>query len=240
MFRPNLCGFQNGATPTNYLQGEFVEFLGNPLSFEYIIEAGARDGLDAINLSRFFPNASIFAFECNPDTVDLCIQNLAGHSRVSLTPNGLGEKNEDLPFYSYTENNPGASSFLKRIDYESTQQLKGHARIIRLEEFLEDHRVPRIDLLCMDVQGFELNVLRGCGRYLQQVRFIIMEEPTLTINEQYLPRGVHSKYTNAPTSAEISDFMTKHGFVEVARKAENQIEDNVLYQSVANMTRGGR
>lgn len=82
----------------------------------------------------------------------------------------------------------------------------------------------------MDVQGYELNVLKGAGDFIKNINYIIMEEPKPIINSKYLPNETHSKYINAPSSQEIKEFMTKHKFIEIQRIQENAIEDNVMYK----------
>jgi FkbM family methyltransferase len=159
---------------------------------------------------------------------------LKNNPYITFTPKGLGERNEILPFYSYFGDNDGASSFLKRIDVETTQIQSGMFEVIRLSDFAEENNITAgIDLLCMDVQGFELNVLKGCSSDLiKQIRYVIMEEPKAIINTDYLPENVHSKYINSPTSAEIKSFMTENDFIEVERIEENKIEDNVMYKNL--------
>ena len=82
----------------------------------------------------------------------------------------------------------------------------------------------------MDVQGYELNILKGCRDFIKNINCIIMEEPKPIINTYYLPNGIHSKYINAPTSQQIKLFMKQNGFVEIERIEENKIEDNVMYR----------
>ena len=198
-----------------------------------IVEVGARYGDESLILSNTFKDARVFSFECNPFTIDKCKHNLENIPNITFTPKGLGEKNEFLPFYSYTDNNDGASSFLKRIDAETTQVQSGVFEVIRLSDFAREHRITTIDLLCMDVQGFELNVLKGCidGDLIQNIKYIIMEEPKPVINLEYLPDNVHSKYLNSPTSAEIKSFMTENDFIIIEQVEENKIEDNVMYKN---------
>ena len=83
----------------------------------------------------------------------------------------------------------------------------------------------------MDVQGYELNVLKGSGDFINKINYIIMEEPKSIINTKYLSTGVHSKYINAPSSEEINKFMIENGFLEIERIEENKIEDNVMYKN---------
>jgi len=96
---------------------------------------------------------------------------------------------------------------------------------------MKENNIYNIDLLCMDVQGFELNVLKGAEEYLKTIKYIIMEEPKKIINTCFLPVNVHSRYINSPCSQEIKDFMLKNNFIELVRIDENMIEDNVLYKN---------
>jgi FkbM family methyltransferase len=184
-------------------------------------------------LSNTFKDARVFSFECNPFTIDKCKHNLENIPNITFTAKGLGVKNEFLPFYSYTDNNDGASSFLKRIDAETTQVQSGVFEVILLSDFAREHQITTIDLLCMDVQGFELNVLKGCigGDLIKNIKYIIMEEPKPVINLEFLPDNVHSKYLNSPTSAEIKSFMTENDFIIIEQIEENKIEDNVMYKN---------
>lgn len=117
-----------------------------------------------------------------------------------------------MPFYSYIKNNDGASSLLKRIDFNETQVQTGIIQIKTLENYVKTNNIEKIDILCMDVQGYELNVLKGAGDFINNINYIIMEEPKQIINSSYLPNGIYSKYINAPSSQEIKAFMTEKNF----------------------------
>jgi FkbM family methyltransferase len=216
---------------TNYWDERFLNFL-NKENIKYICEVGARYGDESIQLSKVFNNANIISFECNPNTVNICYNNLKNHDRIKFFNLGLGHYDDKLPFYSYKLNNDGASSFYKRIDFEETQVLSGYVTIRPLSSVLCEEKIPYLDLLCMDVQGYELNILKGCKEFLEKINYIIMEEPKEIINTVYLPEGIHSKYVNAPKSNEIKEFMNKHNFIEIARISENYIEDNVMYKKI--------
>lgn len=215
---------------TNYWDNRFLSKIDiNP---KIIFEVGARYGDESIKLSKIFPDAKIFSFECNPNTVDTCINNLKKYSNITFINKGLGEENKNLPFYSYIiDNNDGASSFYKRIDYTNTQKKTGYVEIEKISNIIDKYKLTNIDLLCMDVQGYELNVLKGADKYIENINYIIMEEPKPEINLNFLPKNTYSKYIDAPSSQEIKKFMTENNFVEIERIAENSIEDNVLYKN---------
>lgn len=216
---------------TNYWDKKFIRHLDSK-NIEYICEVGARYGNESIMLSSIFPNATILSFECNPNTVNICQENLKLFPKIKFFNHGLGETNKILPFFSYNNTNDGASSFLKRIDFNNTQTNTGEILIKSLSNVLKEENIPQLDLLCMDIQGYELNVLKGCNEFLSKINYIIMEEPKLLINTTYLPEGIYSKYIGAPSSLDISNFMKSNNFIEIERINENAIEDNVMYCNV--------
>lgn len=220
---------------SNYWDNCFIQHLLKD-SVNIIFEVGARYGDETKKLNEIFKNSTVYSFECNPKTIDTCKMKLSTTNNIIFNAFGLGEKEEDLPFYSYTKNNDGASSLLKRIDFDRTQTQSGIVKIKTLENYVNNNNIKKIDLLCMDVQGYELNVLKGAGNFIKNINYIIMEEPKPIINNNYLPSNIHSKYVNAPSSQEIKTFMTEHGFVEIERIEENKIEDNVMYKNIQYLT----
>jgi FkbM family methyltransferase len=216
---------------TTYWDKQFLRHLEID-KLKYIFEVGARYGDESITLSNIFKNSNIYSFECNPNTINICKQKLEKCDRIKFFDVGLGDIESDLPFYSFTKDNDGASSLFKRIDFNETQQFNGFIKTQKLSHVVRNEKVPYIDLLCMDVQGYELNVLKGCDEFLQNINFIIMEEPKKVINTQYLPENCYSKYINSPNPDEISTFMKNNNFIEVVRIEENKIEDNVMYKNI--------
>jgi FkbM family methyltransferase len=199
-----------------------------------VVEVGARYGDESKTLANIFSNAHIYSFECNPLLTETCKTKLSDISNVTFFDIGLGDKETILPFYHYHADNDGASSLYKRIDYNNTQKYIGDVCVKTLQSVMNENNINHIDLLCMDVQGFELNILKGCGDFLENINFIIMEEPVPKVSEIFLPKGVHSHYIGAPTSQEIKTFMNSHHFFEVERIRENFTEDNVMYKRVSS------
>jgi len=217
---------------SNYWDKIFLQHIDNYDRINYICEVGARYGDESIMLSNIFKNAKILSFECNPNTINICKTKLINYQNIKFFDNGLGCIETEEPFFSYNNNNDGASSFLKRIDFDKTQKENGCIKIKTLSSILINENIPYINLLCMDVQGYELNVLKGCASYLSKIEYIIMEEPKQIINTEYLPVNIYSKYINAPSSNDIKNFMNINNFIEIERIEENKIEDNVMYKNI--------
>ena len=211
-----------------YTNPSFTKFLDKN-KVHTVIEAGARWGAESRDLSQFYPLANVYSFEPNPDTVEVCRNELKDLENVKFYDYGLGDKNSELPFFSTPSGYEGSSSFLKRIDFDKFQEQTGVIKTLRLDDFVAQENIECIDLLCMDVQGFELNILKGAGEFIDKINFVIMEEPTLNKWPSFLPQDIHSFYIKAPSAKEIQDFMTSNGFQEIARMKENDVEDNVMY-----------
>jgi len=197
-----------------------------------IFEVGARYGDESIKLSQIFKDAQIYSFECNPNTMNICKNKLKEFKNITFIGKGLGNHTTKLPFYSYLRENDGASSFYKRIDNKKTQKMTGLIEVEKISNIIENYKIDNIDLLCMDVQGFELNVLKGACEHLKNIKYIIMEEPNRKNKNKYIPENKHSNYINAPTPNEIKQFMIENNFVEIERIKENEIEDNVMYKNI--------
>jgi len=211
-----------------YLHPEFLKNIDKE-KIKVIFEVGARDGNDSVKLSNYYENSRIYSFECNPNTIDICRETLKPYPNISFYDFGLGDVSERRSFFPFSSENPGASSFFKRIDYDSTMTTIENIKIETIENFCKQNDINQIDLLCMDTQGYELKILKGCGNILSTIQHIIIEEPRQFINPMFLPPGLHSSYIGAPTHSEIQDFLTSNGFLESARIFENYLEDNVMY-----------
>ena len=216
---------------SNYWDSSFQKHIENE-NINTIFEVGARYGDESIQLSNTYKNANVYAFECNPNTIHICKNKLSPFPNIFFQPIGLGNEEKQLPFFSYIRSNDGASSLLKRIDFQHTQKQTGIINITTISKFVKENNISTIDLLCMDVQGYELFVLKGAKDFLKNIRYIIMEEPKPVINLKYLPKDMHSKYIGAPSSQDISSYLKENNFIEIERISENEIEDNVMYKNI--------
>lgn len=202
-----------------------------------LIEVGGRYGTESTDLSKDFPQAKIHCFECNPATVKQCEQTCAKYPNITFNNIGVSENGETLPFYKYTEDNDGCSSFYMRLDGHQTMKYAGEIPTTTLKEYMTNKNISEVDCLCLDTQGSELDILKGCNDYLKKVRYIILEQPNEIPNPHYMPmcpsgKGLaHSKYINAPTATEIKNYLLQYEFKEVFRQKENEIEQNIVYKN---------
>ena len=216
---------------STYWDNRFLKHYAHS-KIKTIAEVGARYGEESIMMSRHFPDALIYACECNPNTIKECKKNLEKYKNIIFCNEALGSRIEEKPFYSYVDNNDGASSFLFRIDGEQTQEQTGILKINTLNNFIKKHKIDNIDLLLLDTQGSELDIIKGLEEHINNVKYIIAEVPKKIPNLNYLPEGTHSKYIDSPPYDEIVEYLEQSGFKIVEKIQENMLEDNILFSNI--------
>src|SRR5579862_6770907 len=68
-------------------------------TFGTVFDIGSRDALQAIELAGLFPNAQVVAIECNPETLELCRQNIARKPRIRLVDKAIHSYNGRCQFH---------------------------------------------------------------------------------------------------------------------------------------------
>lgn len=165
---------------SSYLNSRFIACI-NKDNVHTIVECGSRDGLDAIALYEYYQPEKIYAFECNPEAIELCKENLSNYPDIKLIEKAVYNENKEIDFYAVDmeksiDKNIGASSILWHRDNKvELFQKKIKVGAIRLDTFMKKEGIDRINLLCMDVQGVEMEVFEGLGNDISNIRYIITE-----------------------------------------------------------------
>lgn len=144
---------------------------------ECIFDCGANIGLVSYEFAKRFRRAKIHAFEPNPD-VFRQMNGLLHDKGSILTKNlGIAELPGELEFRK--NSNTGTSSFR---DPNSFHPFARSVDVITvpvtsIEEYCFNAGIGKIDILKLDIEGFELEALKGSGAFLENGRidFILCE-----------------------------------------------------------------
>jgi FkbM family methyltransferase len=162
-----------------------------------LIDAGANVGSVSIDLNFWFPDADIYAFEPIKETFRILKNNVSAKGKIHPVNMGLGAKDEQVQILLNSENSINSLKITETYDsIIGTEDIT----ISRLDGFLEKLGLDHIDILKIDVEGFEFEVLAGCGALINDAIKCI-----------YLEVG----YSREPTKVHFSDveaFMEKNGF----------------------------
>lgn len=142
----------------------------NPLSI--IFDVGANVGQTSISFSRNFPSASIYAFEPVGETynrLQFAVRNLP---KVRTFNYGLGESPGQLQVNVGEDSQFNSFKQIAKGSYRSET-----VNIDSIDSFCTANKIDRIDLLKIDVEGFEIEVLKGSRALLDanSIRFVFAE-----------------------------------------------------------------
>lgn len=173
-----------------YLDEFFTSIIRRNADVKSVLEIGSRDAKDALRLSEYY-KCHVYAFECNPHTLELCRNNMDQNKNVTLVPCAVWDKTGLIDFYPMVETpgieyNPGASSCfpVSRSGHHKTYvQEKITVESTRLDDWFRSQGISQVDLLCIDAQGATMNILQGLGNDLAGVKYIITELEHKTIYE---------------------------------------------------------
>lgn len=163
------------------------------------IDIGANEGMLSLLASRLVgEHGAVVAFEPNPKPREIFQKTIARNaiSNIKIVPVGLGDKDETLTLAS-PKINSGEASF-GRSNYNSDQVDVVHCVVRRGDDVLADV-APK--LIKIDVEGFELHVLKGLKQLL------IRQRPPIIMEM------IAGHLANADTTPEeIVSFMTSLGY----------------------------
>jgi FkbM family methyltransferase len=143
-----------------------------------IFDVGVNIGSFLLNFAQLSPNGQVFGFEPDVRNFERAVNNLElnDFSNVTLIRKALGSAPGTATMLMVNENNAGMNRI--RIDESNIPDSKitCEVEIIRLDDFVESEKLKSLDLIKIDVEGFELNVLKGAQHSLRKFRPILFIE----------------------------------------------------------------
>lgn len=206
--------------------------IGKPLN--QIIDVGAYEGEWTEEVLAVFPKAKSLMVEAQPAKEPILRAVAARHEgQIEFTLNLVGASpKEAVEFY---EMETGSSVLHENCNADRKKVVRPMSTVDKL---ISEHGIKQIDLLKIDVQGYELEVLRGAAHALSLTELVLLEVSFLPIIE------------GAPLMPETVAFMRERGFVpyEICSLMRRPLDD-ALWQTdmlfvrtdsplVANRTKG--
>lgn len=139
---------------------------------EIIFDAGANVGMTSLYIRWFFPDATIHAFEPVSATFNELNRSVSHDSRILPRNIALG----DLDQTQTIEVDP-YSQMSTLVSSGSANRTPEKVSVVKLDSYVAQQNLARIDVLKMDVQGFEMQLLQGAEETLKarRIKFIYAE-----------------------------------------------------------------
>jgi FkbM family methyltransferase len=174
------------------------------LQLNTVVDIGANRGQFALCIRRLYPHAQIFSFEPLRKPARAWIRNFGADTRARLFKKAIALQvgsatmhvsrwdvsSSLLPFAQAQHDNFPLTEEASREVVETAT----------LETCIEEHLIQDVALLKLDVQGFELSALKGCGLLLERFRHIYVEASFIEL------------YVGQALATEVIRFLFSRGF----------------------------
>jgi len=147
--------------------------------FSTIVDIGANKGQFSLASRFYLPSAFIYAFEPLGNAASVYKRLFVDDPKVVLFDNAIGPANETAEMH--ISGRDDSSSLLPITDLQSdvfpgTEEVSTVSiSVATLDSHLSSNRIISPSLLKLDVQGFELEALRGCESLLSNFDVVYCE-----------------------------------------------------------------
>jgi FkbM family methyltransferase len=180
-----------------------------------VVDAGANIGVYSQFLSRCVgPTGIVHSFEPSPENFAHLREAVSGLSNVHVNQLGVSDQTGESVLYVSDELNVDHRAYPTEGETRRTLSI----RSTRLDDYFKPGE--RVDLIKMDIQGFELHALRGAER-------VLTENPKVKLLLEFWPYGLRHAGASAE---ELLSFLRARGFTTYLWE-DSQLRE---YEPVAN------
>ncbi len=116
-----------------------------------------------------FNNVNIHCFEPSKSTFELLKDNLEGKDNIILNNVGLNSMDRETKLYSFAGNSQLSSIYKRELDYcNIPNDGEEKVKLITLDSYCRSNGINYIDFLKIDVEGNEIEVLKGAKEMLEK------------------------------------------------------------------------
>lgn len=178
-----------------------------------VLDIGAHLGDFTNQCKSTWPNSEVFMIEANKNC-EQALQRFGNNYLIAL----LGSENKTTTYFTQADNLWGAGNSiykeLTEVKYnETTLNMK------RLDDLFESDSL--FDLIKIDVQGAEIDVMKGGLELVKRAQCVILELSIIPYNE------------NAPLYKEVINFMLNLNFVPKIELEKHYIKNKLIQFDLA-------
>lgn len=139
-----------------------------------IIDGGANNGLFSFHVAKRFPSTKIYAFEPYPLLVPILKKNLT-MSNVQLVHKALTKSDGEISLFVSDDSDQIGSTHRENVSIFGTIKDEIKVESISLNSFVKQENIEKISVLKLDVQGAELDILKGASEIIPLIESLILE-----------------------------------------------------------------
>ncbi|ARJ49528.1 FkbM family methyltransferase [Candidatus Pelagibacter sp. RS40] len=200
---------------------ELLKLFESIKKIKTLIDVGSNKGQFMLLLEKLFPNISIFSFEPIKEEIQKQKKLFSFKKKIIFYNFAIGKKNSKKNFFITKRKD--SSSFYKfnkpnspNHDYKIIERRE--IQIFKLDAILSNKNLEKPIILKLDVQGYELEVLKGSLKILKRINYLLIEVSKSKI------------YKNQATEKQIINYLKKRNFFPLKSTKNTKINKTNFLQ----------
>lgn len=144
-----------------------------------VLDIGAHCGQFSLVATYIWPDAKIIAFEPLSKPARTFLKVFQESKKVKLHQVAVGEKRDIAHMHVAKQNDSSSLLPISKLQVEifpnTYEEYSLRVDVFPLDDVIEDKNLERPVLLKIDVQGYELQTLRGAEKLLEMVDYVYVE-----------------------------------------------------------------
>lgn len=169
-----LCGREGDSYFDHAAPDEPFAFAMRALPDDAVVfDIGSNIGMTAVVAAKQGA-AKVYAFEPDPNVFPLLLDTIKANAALVDAHNmALGANEGSLSFFS----NPDSASASHLVTADTLgHSPTGAVQMSTFDAFVETHHIEKIDFIKIDVEGFEIDVLRGGRETIERLKPSLLVE----------------------------------------------------------------
>jgi len=155
----------------------------------YFVEVGANEPVSDFSQTWHLEKLGWrgILIEPNRALYDECVRTRPRSKPYNVacsSPDKIGVAELKIPYLADGTTDTGKAALETEIDHAGYSRYRTErVRVVTLDSILEENGVDSIDFLSIDVEGTELDVLKGCNLERYRPRLILLEDKLVYLNK---------------------------------------------------------
>ncbi|QRG69336.1 FkbM family methyltransferase [Brevibacillus choshinensis] len=177
-------------TEKGYYEHYVLHPLKNIVQPDFIcLDIGANIGTISLALSYLAREGKVYAFEPSDINYAYLVKNIAENQINNIEPLHLGVFDRNGTIHFHEDARGGGWSFIPQ-DTNMAARSNQHISCVRLDDWMDQNLIPRVDLIKLDVEGSEYTVLESALNTLRKWN------PDLII--EFNPESIQDNFNRHP------------------------------------------
>ena len=138
-----------------------------------VIDAGANIGAFSVFAANLAPKVHVYSFEPTPGTFEILKRNAVTYPHITVFEKALGDV-EKIAKLMMSENAPAANTLIdsgrleESADFAKEFKKTVKVNVTTIDGLVDKLKIPRVDFLKMDVEGYEKRILIGAKNTIRR------------------------------------------------------------------------